>query len=112
MHDANLNDGKQAIKLLEEMFFWFFTIEMIWADGAYRGDLVQWLMLMYQCKLDITLNLNDKHFKVLPKRWVVERTFSWLGWYRRLNMDYERYSRTAETMVYIAMIRVMLKRIR
>jgi transposase len=50
-------------------------------------------------------------FTVLPRRWVVERTFGWLGRYRRLNRDYERQTRTAETMVQIAMIRLMLARL-
>jgi putative transposase len=48
---------------------------------------------------------------VLPRRWVVERTFGWLGRHRRLNRDYERQARTGETMVYVAMIRLMLARL-
>jgi putative transposase len=50
-------------------------------------------------------------FKVLPRRWVVERTFGWLGRYRRLNRDYERQAKTGESMVYLAMIRLMLARL-
>jgi len=48
---------------------------------------------------------------VLPRRWVVERTFGWLGRYRRLSKDYERQAKTGETMVYLAMIRLMLARV-
>jgi putative transposase len=50
-------------------------------------------------------------FRVLPRRWVVERTFGWLGRYRRLNRDYERQAHTGEVMVYLAMIRLMLARL-
>lgn len=50
-------------------------------------------------------------FRVLPRRWVVERTFGWLGRYRRRNRDYERQSPSSETMVYVAMIRLMLARL-
>ena len=51
-------------------------------------------------------------FQVLPKRWIVERTFSWFGWYRRLNIDYERKTKNSENMIYVAMICLMLKRIK
>lgn len=54
---------------------------------------------------------NLKGFKVLPKRWIVERTFSWLYKYRRLRTDYEADIETSETMVYIAMIHVMVRRL-
>jgi putative transposase len=55
---------------------------------------------------------NELHtFKVLPRRWVAERTFGWPGRYRRLNRDYERQAKTGETMVYLAMIRLMLARL-
>jgi len=50
-------------------------------------------------------------FKVLPRRWVVERTFGWLNRYRRRSRDYERQARTGETMVYLAMIRLMVARL-
>jgi len=112
VHDANLPDGKQAGEVLRNLFFWFFTIQLIWADGAYRGDLADWLWNTSQRGLEIALTLRTQGFQVLPKRRIVERTFSWFGWYRRLNLDYERYAHTAETMVYIAMIRIMLKRLK
>jgi putative transposase len=112
VHDANLPDGKQAVEVLTNLFFWFFTIQLIWADGAYRGDLADWLWNTYQCGLEIAITLRTQGFQVIPKRWIVERTFSWFGWYRRLTIDYERYAHTAETMIYIAMIRIMLKRLK
>jgi len=111
VHDANLYDGKQAYEVFETLFFWFFSIRMIWADAAYRGKLANWLWNRFQCQIKIAPTLKTKGFHVVPKRWIVERTFSWFGWYRRLNTDYERHSQTSEAIVYIAMIRLMLKRI-
>ena len=109
--DANVSDAKAAYNLLEHVFFWFFSIQLIWADGGCRGDLALWLRNKFQCKLDVVINLRGKGFQVLPKRWIVERTFSWFGWYRRLNIDYERKTKHSENMIYIAMIQLMLKRI-
>lgn len=111
VHDANLNDGKQAIEMMKDLFFWFVAIKMIWADGGYRGEFPLWLLLTHQCHTEIALNLKGSGFQVLPKRWIVERTFGWLQWERRLNWDYERYPKSAETMVYLASIKIMLKRL-
>ena len=72
--------SKSAYDLLESMFSWFFSIQMIWADGGYRGELALWLWNRFQCELEITLNLQGTGFQLLPKRWIVERTFSWFGW--------------------------------
>ncbi len=109
--DANVSDSKAAYALLETMFFWFYTIQLIWADGGYRGELALWLWNRFQCELEISVNLQATGFQVIPKRWIVERTFSWFGWYRRLNIDYERKANNSENTVYIAMIHLMLKRI-
>lgn len=54
---------------------------------------------------------HDQGFCVLPKRWIVERTFGWMQWCRRLSKDYERLPHTSETFIYLAMIRIMLKRL-
>ena len=67
-----------------------FSFQMIGADGGYRGESIQWLWNRFQCELDITLILQRMGFQFLPKRWIVERTFSWFGWYWRLNINYER----------------------
>ena len=108
--DANVSDKKTAYSLPEHVFFWFFSIQLIFADGGYRGDLSLWLWNKFQCKLDVVINLRGKGFQILPKRWIVERTFSWFGWYRRLSVDYERKTKHSENMIYIAMIQLMLKR--
>jgi len=110
VHDANLSDGKQAIAIMETLFFWFGAIKIIWADAAYRGELASYLWYTFLCKLEIAPTLKTKGFQVVPKRWIVERTFGWFQWDRRLMIDYERQSCSAETMLYIASIGKMLRR--
>lgn len=88
------------------------ALEKIWADGGYRGQLIEWV----HEHLDIILEIVErdpalKYFQVLPRRWVVERTFAWLGRYRRLSKDYEKCTRSSEGMIYLASIHTMLKRL-
>jgi putative transposase len=110
---ANLQDRDGARRLLAA-FFGQKTrrrVKHIWADGGYAGTLIQWAKTLWRCTVEV-VKRNELHsFKVLPRRWVVERTFGWLGRYRRLSRDYERQATTGETMVYLAMIRLMLARI-
>jgi putative transposase len=82
-------------------------------DGGYRGENFQrWVMDMFRWIVEIVLRpLEKKGFVQLPKRWVVERTFGWLNWCRRLSKDYERLPATSETFIYIAMIRIMVRRL-
>ena len=86
-------------------------IKHIWADGGYAGALVRWARKTCRCTVEIVKRSELHTFKVLPRRWVVERTFGWLGRYRRLSRDYERQAHTGETMVYLAMLRLMLARL-
>ena len=87
-------------------------LRLIWADGGYAGKLVDWGGETWQWVLEIVKRADDATgFQVLPKRWIVERTFGWLSRYRRLSKDYEYLTESAEAMVYIAMIHLMLKRL-
>lgn len=84
----------------------------IWADGAYAGQLVEWVRESLNAILEIvSRDPNQKGFHVLPRRWVVERTLAWLSRYRRLSKDYEKCSESSEGVVYIASIHTMMKRI-
>ena len=110
---ANVQDRDGARPLLAA---WFGQsprrrLKKVWADGGYAGRLVHWAKATYRCALEIVKRPQLHTFKVLPRRWVVERTFGWLGRSRRLNRDYERQAHTGEIMVYLAMIRLMLTRI-
>jgi putative transposase len=87
-------------------------LRKIWVDGTYRGKLVDWVATHYQVLLQPVLRSDDmKGFVVLPRRWVVERTFAWLTQCRRLSKDYEGLPRSSEAMIHITMIRLMVRRL-
>ena len=88
-------------------------LNTIWMDGGYRGEeFMRWVMDMFRWIVEIVQRpLEKKGFVHLPKPWVVERTFGWLNWCRRLSKDYQRLPETSETFIYIAMIRIMLRRL-
>jgi putative transposase len=85
----------------------------IWADGAYTGEkLASWLEEQGGWELEIVERDREaRGFEVLSKRWIVERTFSWLIRNRRLSKDYERMVQSSETFIKVAMIRLMLRRL-
>lgn len=88
-------------------------LRRIWVDGGYRGPTLRgwvahhcWFCLAVVLRTD-----NQKRFVVLPQCWVVEHTFAWLNHHRRLSKDYERLPATSEALIYIAMIRLMVRRL-
>jgi putative transposase len=84
----------------------------VWADGGYAGRLIAWVFDLCQWVVEIVKRNDDvKGFKLLPKRWVVERTFSWLSNYRRLSKHYEYRDDTGEALIHLAMIHLMLRRL-
>ena len=84
----------------------------VWADGGYAGKLIAWVSSLCQWVLEIVKRTDDaKGFKLLPKRWVVERTFSWLSNYRRLSKHYEYWDGTGRAMIHLAIIPLMLRRL-
>jgi len=84
----------------------------MWADGGYAGKLVLWVKETFLWTLDIVKRSDDMSgFVVLPKRWIVERTFGWLGRYRRLSKDYEGRTDNSEAMILIAMTNLMSRRL-
>jgi len=88
------------------------SLERVWADGGYRGQFVHWVKEHFDITLDIVERDPDlKGFHVLPRRWVVERTFAWFGRYRRLSKDYERCPTSSEATIYIASIHTMMRRL-
>lgn len=89
----------------------FPTIQLVWADGGYAGQLVEWIKNWCGWVLEIVKKPTTAGFEVLPRRWVVERTFAWLGRSRRLSKDYEELTDNSEAMLQIAMIRLMLHRL-
>ena len=87
-------------------------LRRIWVDGGYRGALLGWVSEQFRFVLQVIMRSDEqKGFHVLPRRWVVERTFAWLNHNRRLCKDYEVLPETSETMIYLAMIHIMLRRL-
>lgn len=113
VHPAAIQDRDGAKLLLEDVprAFWQ-RLERIWADGGYRRKLVKWVKQHFKVVLDIVLRCDDvAGFQVLPKRWIVERTFAWLGRFRRLSKDYEQLLENSEGMIYLASIHRLLMRL-
>ena len=113
VHAANLYDGHAARKVLTALFSKMDTIKKIWADGTYKGEeFIQWVKEQFDCVLAVVKKQNTgKGFEVLPRRWVVERTFAWLGRSRRLSKEYERKPTSSAGQVYLASSRLMLRRL-
>jgi putative transposase len=87
-------------------------LRLIWVDGTYRGHLVEWVAQHMRFVLRVTLRPEGcKGFVLLPRRWVVERTWAWLNQSRRLSKDYERLPKSSEAMIYLSMTRLMLRRL-
>jgi len=87
-------------------------LRKIWVDGGYRGSLLDWVKVNFKFVLAVVLRSEEqKGFVILPRRWVVERTFAWLSHQRRLSKDYEVFPKTSETFILIAMTRLMLRRL-
>jgi putative transposase len=97
---------KYLMKLCQRML-------LVWADGGYQGeDLANWVSKLLGWSWEVIKRSdNIKGFVLIPKRWVVERTFAWLSFNRRLSKDYEKHTKNSESMIYIAMISLMLKRL-
>ena len=112
---ANVQDvhaGKQLLSALTQKPQLLTRLQKIFADGAYRGELENWVPVNLSAVLEFVLKLEgQKGFQVLPKRWVVERTFAWLTRHRRLARDYERLTSSSEAFIYLAMIRLGLRRL-
>ncbi|NMD08786.1 MAG: IS5 family transposase [Phyllobacteriaceae bacterium] len=112
VHVAAIQDRDGAKLVMMRIAGHFSRLKLIWADGGYAGRLVVWAQAFGNWVLQIVKRPDSqKGFAVLPRRWVVERTFAWLGRSRRLSKDYEELEKTSEAMVHISMIQLMLRRL-
>jgi putative transposase len=101
----------QVTELVESRPELLEKVEVLWVDSGYDGDkfaLAVWLII--QAHVEV-MHRTDKEFEVLPKHWVVERTFGWFNQYRRLSKDYERLPEMSEAAIYAVMTRIMLRRL-
>lgn len=115
VHSAATQDRFGAKQVLEPLRGKLTRLRLIWADKAYTGPLLEWVEQLRETRrvrMEIVKRQADQQgFVVLAKRWIGERTFGWLGRNRRLSKDYERLTATSETMIYVAMTRLMLRRL-
>ena len=112
VHPADIQDRDGAKLVLQRLLGRFPRLEHIWADGAYAGKLVGWAQHIGGWKLGLVRRRAHQHtFQALPRRWVVERTFAWLGRQRRLSKDYEGLPETGEAWIFTAMTGLMLRRL-
>jgi transposase len=109
---ANIQDRDGTRDLLRCVRRRFPFIAKIYADAGYQGPkMAKTIAATGAWKIEIVKRSNLHHFVVLPKRWIVERTFAWISRNRRLARDFERYATTVAAFVRLAMIRLMLKRL-
>jgi putative transposase len=111
VHPADVQDRDGGRWVLEKAKAVFPSLALVWADGGYAGALVDWAKAACGWVLQTVLRpAGAKGFVLLPRRWVVERTFAWLSRYRRLSKDYEYLTSVSETMIVVAMIHIMARR--
>ena len=112
VHPANVQDRDGARLVLQRLLGRHERLRLIWADGAYGGKLVEWARTVGGWSLELVRRpAQQRTFQVLPRRWVVERTFGWLNLQQRLSKDYKALCETTETWLYIAMTGLMLRRL-
>lgn len=131
VHAADVRDGiggQWVLAALEPIQERFPRLRHLWVDAAYRGQFADWVTTTLGWSVEVVKHWwtgvskvwvapgqappeKPVGFQVLPRRWVVERTFGWLGWWRRLSKDYEYLPASSEVMIYLAMSRLMLARL-
>jgi putative transposase len=114
VHPADVQDRDGARLLLSALVGRFPRLQLVWADAGYAGPLlIDWVIqkLGQRLRIEIVRRMEEHRFSVVKKRWIVERTFGWLGRCRRLSKDYEALTRTSENWIRLAMIGVMLRRL-
>ncbi len=113
VHAASIQDRDGAKLVMAKLKDGFPRLALIWGDGGYAGQLIGWAMEFGKWALKIIKRNTDlSTFVVLPRRWVVERTFGWMSKYRRLSKDYESLPASSEAMIRLAMINLMVHRLK
>ena len=110
VHAANIHDTKSGIHPAKRAFEKYPSIEKFCGDAGYRKSFVKDVLEELGLGVDISERIKPT-FEVLPKRWVVERTFSWLNHSRRLSKDYEISTKSEETIVIISHLHTLLRRL-
>lgn len=111
VHSAGIQDRNGGKILLGKARLNGATFHKGYADGGYEGQFIDWAKVNWDVAMEIVKRSDIKKFVVLPKRWIVERTLSWINRYRRLAKDFERFGETVRSWIFLAMTRLMLKRL-
>jgi putative transposase len=110
IQSASVQDRDGAVSVIDKLTENWKKVIKIFADGGYAGKLIGKVKGQFKIKLEIIKRDELHAFKILPKRWIVERTFSWIDTNRRNSKNYERLNNTSVAMVHISAIRIMLNR--
>jgi len=109
---ASVQDANSAHIIGPRMQGKFPRLKKIWVDAGYKEKFIEWFQEKCKWMVEVVKRRADAvGFEVQPKRWIVERTFAWFYLFRRLSKDYEYYPETSENMIYLASIRLMLRRL-
>ncbi len=128
VHEGSVQDRDGGPLLMKPAAQKLPTLKKLWLDGGYRGRCERWLRTVLELDAEVVLRSDDRAagvwqqqslplpkaepvFRVVPRRWVVERTFAWLGRYRRLSKDYEALVQTSAAWVWVAMVRLLTQRL-
>ena len=112
VHAACIQDRRGIKTLGLRLHKQFSSFQKIFVDGGYTGaPLACWFLTMFRWSIQVVKRTEKHAFVPLPKRWIVERTFGWMNWYRRLSKDYEYHTVYSEAQFKVANIRLMLKRL-
>ena len=109
IQSASVQDRDGAVDVINKLGESWKKVVKIFADGGYRGKLIKTIKTKFKIELEIIKRDELHTFKVLPKRWIVERTFAWIDTNRRNSKNYERLNNTSVAMVHLSTIRIMLK---
>ena len=113
VHSASVQDRDGAKLVLETVQGKLPRLKLVWADGGYAGQLIDWVEQVCGWILEIVKRSEQAMgFELLKKRWIVERTLGWFGWYRRLSKDYEELTINSEAMILVCMIHRMLRHLK
>jgi putative transposase len=108
IQSASVQDRNGADEVIEWLQGGWCKIKVLFADGGYSGKLIERIKKVFGIEVGIIQKLSSASFSLLPKRWIVERTFAWLDTNRRNAKDYERLTETSQAMIYLSAIRLML----
>jgi putative transposase len=109
---ASVQDANSADVIGSKMRGKFPRLQKIWVDAGYKASFIAWFNQTCHWLVEVVKRRDGVvGFEVQPKRWIVERTFAWLGFFRRLSKDYEYNVEMSESMIYLASIRLMMRRL-